>query len=166
MQTNHFYVYQRDNFQISTDPSLLDLPAIHHYLTHSYWSPGIPLEVVAAALRHSLCFGLYDQTQQIGLARVITDYSTFAYLCDVFIVTTYQQQGLGAWLMECVTQCPAFSGIRTFLLATRDAHGLYRKVGFEVINNPERWMVIKYAMPWHQPQLAETGPARPKGENQ
>lgn len=166
MLSTPIYAYQRDNFHISTDPSLLDLTVIHNYLTHSYWSPGVPQEVVANALRHSLCFGLYEADKQIGLARVITDYSTFAYLCDVFIVGDYQQQGLGTWLMECVTQCPALTGIRTFLLATRDAHGLYNKVGFAVMNNPERWMVIKYAMPWHQPALAETGPAQPKEKNQ
>jgi GNAT superfamily N-acetyltransferase len=156
------YTYRRGNYHISTDPSLLDLTTIHHYLTHSYWSPGVPLAVVANALRHSLCFGLYEGTKQIGLARVITDYSSFAYLSDVFILHDYQQQGLGTWLMECVTQCPALAGIRSFLLATRDAHGLYSKVGFAVINNPERWMVIKYVLPWHQPDLAETGPAQQK----
>jgi GNAT superfamily N-acetyltransferase len=157
------YAYQQAPFYISTDPNLLDLTTIHSYLTHSYWSPGIPQAVVAEALRHSLCFGLYTQQQQIGLARVITDYATFAYLCDVFILPAYQQQGLGKWLMRCVTACPALEGIRTFILATRDAHELYRKVGFEHLPNPDRWMVIKYPMPWHQPELAETGPARQQG---
>ncbi len=158
------YEYQQPPFLISTDPSLLDLATIHTYLTHSYWSPGIPQAVVADALHHSLCFGLYTEQKQIGLARVITDYATFAYLCDVFILPAYQQQGLGTWLMTCVTACPALMGIRTFILATRDAHGLYSKVGFERLPNPDRWMVIKYPMPWHQPELAETGPARKQGD--
>jgi GNAT superfamily N-acetyltransferase len=138
---------------VSTDPGLLDVDVIHGFLTHSYWSPGIPKETVASALRHSLCFGLYEQQKQAGLARVVTDYSSFAYLCDVFVLKAYRGQGLGVWLMECVTQCPAFAEVRMFILATRDAHELYRKVGFELLPNPERWMIISSPKLWRQPEM-------------
>jgi GNAT superfamily N-acetyltransferase len=147
------YEYQRGPFYISTDPRLLDIDVIHSFLTHSYWSPGVPRALVATAIQHSLCFGLYDQGRQIGLARVVTDYASFAYLGDVFVLKSYRGQGLGVWLVQCVTQCPALAEIRTFLLATRDAHGLYHKVGFEAMPNPERWMVIYAPRPWRNQEL-------------
>jgi GNAT superfamily N-acetyltransferase len=145
--------YRRDPFCISTDPTRLDLDVIHGFLTHSYWSPGIPREVIAAALQASLCFGLYHGDAQVGLARVLTDYATFAYLCDVFVLKSHRGHGLGVWLMECVTATLAPTGIRTFLLATRDAHDLYRKVGFEPLPNTERWMMIRYPMTRQRPEM-------------
>jgi GNAT superfamily N-acetyltransferase len=145
--------YHRGPFVVSTDPARLDLEMIHNFLTHSYWSPGIPRTVVAAALQASLCFGLYEGHTQVGLARVITDYATFAYLCDVFVLKSHRGQGLGVWLMECVTTMLASTGIRTFLLATRDAHDLYRKVGFAPLPNPERWMMIQHPMEWHRLEM-------------
>lgn len=147
------YEYRRDPFWVSTDPKRLDLATIHNYLTHSYWSPGIPKNVVADALRHSFCFGLYEQDKQIGLARVITDYSSFAYLCDVFVLQAWRGQGLGVWLIECIAHCPALAAIRTFTLATRDAHGLYRKAGFEPFPNPENWMMMRRPPAWRRPEL-------------
>ncbi len=132
--------YQNGGFTVSTDPARLDIDAIHAYVTRSYWATGRPRDVVAKAVANSLCFGVYDGAQQIGLARVITDYATFAYLCDVYILEEYQGQGLGKWLMRCVTEHPDLKGVRRFMLATRDAHGLYRQVGFTEIKTPERWM--------------------------
>ncbi|MBV7332923.1 GNAT family N-acetyltransferase [Chloroflexi bacterium TSY] len=151
------YEYHRPPFTISTDPARLNLEVIHEYLTHSYWSPGIPKNVVEKAIAHSFNFGLYDGHHQIGFARVITDYATFAYLADVFVLQEYRGKGLGIWLIDCVTNCEALDGIRTFTLATRDAHGLYQKFGFETAVNSERWMSLKYEIPWYQPELVVEG---------
>jgi GNAT superfamily N-acetyltransferase len=118
-------------YEISTDPARLDLPAMHAYLTRSYWSPGIPFEVVERAARHSLCFGLYAATgQQVGLSRVVTDYATFAYLCDVYVLEEHRGRGLAKWMMSEVIAHPALRGARRAMLGTRDAHGLYRQFGF------------------------------------
>ena len=149
------YTYQREHFTISTDPALLNLDVIHGYLYHAYWCPGIPRDRVAAALPHSFNFGLYEGTQQLGLARVITDYTSFAYLCDVFVLKSHRGLGLGTWLIECVVNCPTLAGIRNFFLATADAHGLYEKFGFATVSNPERLMVKAFAMPWRDEGLIE-----------
>jgi GNAT superfamily N-acetyltransferase len=132
----------RGGYVISTDPSRLDPDAIHAYLTRSYWAEGIPRETVAHALAHSLCFGLYHDGAQIGLARVVTDYATVAYLCDVYVLESYRGQGLGVWLIETVMAHPDLQGLRRFSLATRDAHELYRRFGFESIADPSRLMQI------------------------
>ena len=121
---------ERDTFQVSTDPARFDLDAIHAYLTASYWAEGVPRELVARSLDESLAFGLYDAGRQIGLARVITDRATFAYLCDVYVLEAYRGRQLGVWLMECVMAHPDLQGLRRFMLATRDAHALYAKFGF------------------------------------
>jgi GNAT superfamily N-acetyltransferase len=144
-------------YQISTDPALLDLDVIHGYLYHSYWSPGVPRAQVARAIAHSLNFGLYHidepAAQQIGFARVITDYTSAAYLADVFVLHEYRGNGLGIWLIDSVIQCPALQTIRSFTLATRDAHALYHKFGFEAIDST-RYMIKRYDVPWRQPDLA------------
>lgn len=126
------FIFRRDRgtYQISTDPARLDLDAIHTYLTASYWAEGISRELVARSLAGSLAFGLYDADRQIGLARVITDRATFAYLCDVYVLEAYRGRQLGLWLMECVMAHPELQGLRRFMLATRDAHALYAKFGF------------------------------------
>ena len=151
------YEIQRKPYLISTNPSLLDLDVIHGYLYHSYWSPGIPRDVVQQGIEHSLNFGMYRQTdsvqQQIGFARVITDYASFAYLADVFVLPEYRGQGLGVWLIDTIIACPALQTIRSFTLATRDAHELYRKTGFEPIDST-RYMIKRYDVPWRQPELA------------
>lgn len=151
--------WRRDTFVISTDPARLDLDALHTYLTHSYWTPGIPPDAVRNAARHSLCFGLYDtagnSVEQIGYARVITDYTSFAYMADVFVLPEYRGHGLGVWLVQCVTEHPALRSLRSFWLATRDAHELYRKFGFEVPDEPDKFMVKRNQMPWYRPELAE-----------
>jgi Acetyltransferase (GNAT) family. len=132
----------RDQFTVSTDPSKLDIGAIFDFLTHRYWSEGIPREIVERAIKHSLCFGLYDAGIQIGFARVISDYATYAYLCDVYVLESYRGKGLGKWLMSCVMKHPDLQGLRRFTLLTRDAHGLYEKFGFAAAKNPSRYMEI------------------------
>ena len=134
--------YHREGFTVSTDPARLDVDAIHAFLATAYWCEGIPREIVERALRSSLCFGLYAGEQQIGLARVITDGATFAYLCDVYVLPEHRGQGLGTWLMQCVMGHPDLQGFRRFHLVTRDAHELYRHFGFAEVAQPERHMEI------------------------
>lgn len=133
--------WRRDPHLVSTDRQRIDLAVVHGFLTTAYWSVGIPLEVVQHAIKHSLVFGVYAGDQQAGLARVITDYATFAYVADVFILDAYRGQGLGRWLMECVIAHPHLQGLRIWTLFTRDAHGLYEKVGFQRNINVERLMM-------------------------
>jgi ribosomal protein S18 acetylase RimI-like enzyme len=134
--------YHRDGFTVSTDPARLDVDAIHAFLTTAYWCEGIPRETVARSLAGSLCFGLYQGDRQIGLARVITDFTTFAYLCDVYVLPEFRGQSLGHWLMEHVMAHPDLQGLRRFSLVTRDAHELYRPFGFTEVKSPERHMEI------------------------
>lgn len=134
--------YKKDHFVISTDPTRLDLDVIHGYLSRSYWAANRPREVVERSLENSLCFGVYDSESgpQIGLARVVTDRATFAYLCDVFILEPYRGQGLSKWLLAVMLAHPDLQDLRRWSLATRDAHGLYRQFGFQELSNPDRWM--------------------------
>ncbi len=132
--------WRRGEYLISTDKSRLDLTLIHNFLRTSYWAAGIPLEVVRRSIEHSLSFGLYREDQQIGYARVITDYATFAYLGDVFILEPFRGQGLSKWLMEVVVTHPELQGFRRWILLTKDAHGLYKKVDFTEVKTPERYM--------------------------
>lgn len=125
---------------ISTDPARLDVDAIAEMLTRAYWAKGRPRERTERALANSLVFGMYDGERQIGLARVVTDYAIFAYLCDVFIHEEYRGRSLGKWLMETVLGHPDLQGLRRWTLATNDAHGLYRQFGYETLPHPERWM--------------------------
>jgi GNAT superfamily N-acetyltransferase len=127
---------------VTTDQDRLDLPAIHDYLTQSYWSPGIPVEVMERAIRNSIGFGLFHGDAQIGFARVVTDRATFGYLADVYVLELYRGQGLATWLIECVCSHPDLQGLRRFALATRDAHNLYRKFGFNEIASPSQQMEI------------------------
>ena len=129
-------------YRISTDPTQLQPAAIHVALNRTYWAAGRPLAVVEKALQHSLCFGLYHHLEQIGLARVVTDYATFAWLCDVYVLEAYRGQGLGKWLIATVRAHPELQGLRRWLLATNDAHGLYQQYGFRPLANTERWMDV------------------------
>ena len=146
---------RRGEFLISTDPRRLDLDAIHQFLTNSYWAKGIPREVVARSIAHSLCFGIYDEGRgqlplpasearcgapQVGFARVISDFATFAYLGDVFVLDAYRGRGLGTWMMESIVDHPRLEGLRRWILVTRDAHGLYSKFGFRPVKVPESYM--------------------------
>jgi len=135
-----FHEYSKADFVISTNPARLDLEVIFGYLSSSYWAANRPKEVVARSLKHSLCFGVYEGERQVGFTRVITDYATYAYLCDVFVLEEYRGKGLGKWLISVVTEHPELQGLRRWSLATRDAHGLYSQVGFTELKAPERWM--------------------------
>ncbi len=132
----------RGEFTITTDPARLDLDAVYAYLARAYWCEGIPRQVVERATRQSLCFSLFEGERQIGMVRVITDYTTFAYLCDVYVLESHQGHGLGTWMMECVVRHPDLQGLRRWHLTTRDAHALYRKVGFVPLSKPERHMEL------------------------
>ena len=127
-------------FLITTDTSRLDLSGTHRFLSRSYWAADIPREVVARALNNSLCFGLYDGEKQIGMARVISDYATFAYVADMFVLEQYRGRGLSKALMTAAMSHPHLQGLRRWTLATRDAHGLYRKFGFDTPEFPDRLM--------------------------
>ena len=137
--------HQRGNYVISTDRSGLDVDLIHDFLSRSsYWAEGRSLDTVQKSLAHSLSFGMYRGAEQVGYARVVTDYATFAWLCDVFILESHRGQGLGKWLVESVAAHPELQGPGIFLLATRDAHELYRRYGgFEALEIPGRWMSRK-----------------------
>lgn len=126
--------------EISTDPALLDIDAIHTALAASYWAAGRSREVVERSLASSLCFGAYDGRHQIGLARIVTDRATFAYLCDVYVEPSHRGRGIGKRLMEAVVAHPDLQGLRRFQLVTRDAHGLYEQFGFASLAQPERHM--------------------------
>jgi ribosomal protein S18 acetylase RimI-like enzyme len=132
-----FLSYRKGDFAVETDPSKLDVTAIHAYLSGAYWSEGIPHDVVEKAIANSLCFGLLRGKDQIGLAR-----ATYAYLCDVYVLEEFRGKGLGVWLMECVMGRPDLQGLRRFSLATRDAQGLYKKFGFAELKKPQSQMEI------------------------
>lgn len=133
---------KQGEFEISTDLARLQLNEIHGYLSRSYWASGRSLETVRSSTHNSLCFGLYHGPRQVGFARVISDKATFAYLCDVYVLEDYQGQGLGKWLMSVVVSHPELQNLRRFVLATRDAHGLYEQFGFVSLQNADRWMEI------------------------
>jgi GNAT superfamily N-acetyltransferase len=182
--------HRRGQFVISTDPELLDLDLIHGFLTNCYWAKGIPREVVARSIEHSLCFGIYDEGKensrlkpktglngapaydegeenspclakdarhgapqagggerieappQVGFARVISDFATFAYIADVFVIEAHRGRGLGKMLMECIKEHPKLQGLRRWNLCTADAHGLYSQFGFTAPKWPERYLEI------------------------
>lgn len=136
------FTVHRDGYTISTNPGRLDMDAIADMLSRAYWAHSRTRATLERALENSLVFGLYAGGDQIGLARVVTDYGVFAYLCDVIIHEDYRGKGLGAWLLESVHNHPDLQGLRRWLLVTRDAHGLYRKFGWEPLKDPERWMGI------------------------
>jgi ribosomal protein S18 acetylase RimI-like enzyme len=133
---------RRGELLISTDRRRLQLEIVHGYLTRSYWAKGVSREVVERAIEHSLCFGLYDGQAQVGFARVVTDRATFAYLSDVFVLESHRGRGLGKWLVEFVLAHPDLQGLRRFVLATWDAHGLYARHGFRPLARPETYMEI------------------------
>ncbi|WP_164016922.1 GNAT family N-acetyltransferase [Pyxidicoccus trucidator] len=134
--------WTRGDFVISTDRARVDVEAVHRFLQSSYWAAGIPLEVVRRSVEHSLPFGLYRLStgEQMGFARVTTDFATFAYLADVFIADALRGQGLGKWLVETLVAHPELQGLRRWLLATSDAHTLYAQHGFTPLSAPERFM--------------------------
>ena len=128
---------------IRTEREALDVDVIHGFLTRSYWAGGISREKVARSLEGSLCFGLFVDGRQAGFARVISDRTTFAYLCDVFVLEEFRGRGLGKRLIAAVRAHPELAGLRRFLLSTRDAHGLYEPFGFRCVSEPRKFMEIK-----------------------
>lgn len=148
--TSRIFESHRDGFLVSTDPARLDLDVIHGYLTNCYWAKGIPREIVARSIEHSLCFGIYDsQCAQVGFARIVSDFATVAYLGDVFVLESRRGHGLSKWLMECIMQHPSLQGLRRWILLTHDAHGLYKQFGFTPVKSPERYMEL------HNPDIYE-----------
>jgi GNAT superfamily N-acetyltransferase len=133
--------WTRGEYTISTAREKLDLKKIHHILsTETYWATGRPFEVVEKSFQNSLAFGLYRNDELIGWARVVTDYATFGWIADVLILEEFRGQGLSKWLMETILAHPDLQGFRRWVLATKDAHELYRKFGFRELKIPERWM--------------------------
>lgn len=136
--------FERDGFLISNDPGLLDLDFIGRGLNGTYWAKNRPRAVIAESIRNSLCFGLYEQAgrQQVGFARIVTDQVTFSWLCDVFVDDKYRKQGLGKWLVACVTAHPTVKST-VCLLGTLDAHGLYEQHGFVRVEQMKRLPEVK-----------------------
>lgn len=149
--------HPRGDFEISTDPSRIDVLFVHRFLTASYWAHGIPEETVRRSIEGSLCFGIYRGERQVGFARAISDYATFAYLADVFVVEEFRGRGLAMWLMQCIMEHPELQGLRRWSLVTRDAHSLYRKFGFRELSVPDRWMER------HEPEIYSVRSPIPPG---
>ena len=142
----------RDDYLISDDRALLDFDVIHGFLATAYWSPGVPRETVERAARHSQPFGLYraegsDRLHQIGYLRVLSDRAAIGYLMDVFVLEAFRGQGLARWMVETVLDEPDFAEVRTWVLATKDAHEFYRRYGFSEVE-PGRLMTRRIVQPW------------------
>jgi GNAT superfamily N-acetyltransferase len=132
---------RQGEYEIDTDKRRLDIASIHRFLSNeSYWAKNRTLEQTLTAIENSLCFGLFKGREQVGFARVITDKATFAYLGDVYVLEAHRGQGLSKWLMKTIIEQPDLQGLRRWLLATRDAHGLYEEYGFRELIHPKRWM--------------------------
>src|SRR5688572_21760962 len=139
MQIEKNYKASKDDYLISTDPSLLDVDVIYDYLSgESYWAKNIPRDVVEKSIANSLCFGVYHHNRQIGFARLITDKATFAYLADVFIISEYRGKGLSKWLIQVIHAHPELQGLRRWVLGTQDAHGLYEQFGWTIFDEDIR----------------------------
>lgn len=132
--------YKKDDFYITTDPKKTDIDMVCSLLEQSYWANSRKRDVIIKSLENSLCFSLFHKDKQIGLIRVITDCTTFAYLCDVIISEEYRHKGLGIWFLDCVFKYPDLQGLRRWFLATKDAHEFYKKFGFNSLSNPEKFM--------------------------
>ena len=132
--------HRKGDFTISSDKTRLDLDVIHGFLSTSYWAAGRSAETIRRSIEHSIPFGVYKDDRQVGFARVITDYATFAWIADVFILDSFRGQGLGKWMMEVILSDPQLQGFRRWVLATKDAQELYRRFGFNELKIPERWM--------------------------
>jgi GNAT superfamily N-acetyltransferase len=151
---SHSLEQLHDAYLISDDPARLDAVAIHRYLSRSYWSPNIPLETVQRALKNSLCIGAYEESgassfakaskdKQVGLVRIISDFATFAYLCDVYVLEEHRGKGLAKAMMTLTMRHPSLQGLRSWNLRTRDAHPLYAQFGFQPVDRPETYMVLR-----------------------
>lgn len=134
---------QRSTYTVSTDKSRLNLDLIFQFLTNSYWAKGIPRDLVVRSIDNALCFGLFEDDKQVGFARVISDFATFAYIGDVFVIKSHRGRGLGKRLMRAIMEHPQLQNLRRWSLVTRDAHGLYAQFGFTELEHPERYMEIR-----------------------
>ncbi len=134
--------FRRGQFLISADKSKLDIKVVHDFISNSYWAKGRQIGTMKRAIKNSLCFGLYKRNRQIGFGRVITDSATYAYIADVFILEEFRGLGLSKWMMQVILEYPELKGIRRWFLATKDAHGLYKKFGFRKLKNPDRLMEL------------------------
>jgi GNAT superfamily N-acetyltransferase len=132
----------KGSYSLTADRRRVDVDAVHAFLTSCFWAGGISKELVAKSIEHSLCFSVFDGPAQVAFARVVTDYCTYAYLCDVYVLEDHRGRGLGTWMMEFVMKHPELQGLRRFQLVTRDAHGLYTRFGFKSPDHPERQMEI------------------------
>jgi GNAT superfamily N-acetyltransferase len=139
------YEVRKENFLITTDKAKLDIDSIHKFLSHSYWAGGRTKENVIRSIKNSLCFGVYDEEngKQSGFARAISDYTTFVYIADLYITEEYRRKGLSKFLMKSIMEHPEFKNIEKWVLATRDAHGLYKQFGFLPLPFPDRFMMKK-----------------------
>lgn len=143
-ETNHLL----QDYFISTDKSLISIDTVHDYLcNHSYWAANIPLETVKRSIEHSLCFGIYHNNMQVGFARVISDHATFAYLADVFVLPEHRGKGLSKWLMQEIQNHPALQGLRRWMLATRDAHELYKQFEWQEVSEEQRGRLMQRLFP-------------------
>jgi GNAT superfamily N-acetyltransferase len=133
-----------NEFLYSTDKAKLDVPYIHEFLKKTYWAKEVPESVVKNSIENSLCVGIYHDDQQVGFARLITDYATFAYLADVFVDEKYRGRGVSKRLMQFILSFKFMNGLRRIMLATRDAHGLYKQFGFQLLQRPDRYMEIHH----------------------
>lgn len=133
--------WERGDYLISTDRSRLDIELVHNFLSKTtYWAVGRTRDVVQRSIENSLSFGVYKENDQVGFARVVTDYATFAWIADVFVLPEHRGHGLSKWLMEVMLSHPQLQGFRRWVLATKDAHTLYERFGFIPLHRPERWM--------------------------
>ena len=134
--------WRRGEWVVSDDPARLDLERVHAFIAGTYWAANIPAGTLERAIRHSLCLGLYRDGELGGFARVVTDRATFGYLCDVFVAPAHRGAGLGKWLVDCMLDHPDLQGLRRLCLMTRDAHALYRGLGFKPMPDPTRYLEI------------------------
>ena len=148
--------WHNGRYRTTDDPAAIDLPLVASFLSAAYWSPGIPAETVERAIANSLCLSVFHAEEQVGFGRIVTDRATFAYLCDVFVVNDHRGKGLGHWMAELAVGHPAVEGVRVYLLSTKDAHAIYRTVGFTSLARPDRLMEIRrdpvelYQVGYHQ----------------
>ncbi len=138
---------EQPGYTISTDLQRMDLKVIHGFLSSSYWAKNVPVEVVERSMRHSLCFGAFQGERQAGFARVVTDYATFGYVADVFVLPEDRGRGVSKQLMAAIVAHPNLQGLRRLVLATKDAHGLYAQFGFQPLAQPSMFMTI------HRPDI-------------
>jgi len=155
IQSDEMQEYRKGEFVISTDRKRLNLDLIHEFLTNCYWAKGISREIVARSIAHSVCFGVYANGKQVGFARIISDFATYAYIGDVFVLESHRSHGLGKWLMECIMRHPQLQGLRRWSLVTRDAHGLYGNFGFTPLKNPASYMELHDPDVYQRAQAAQ-----------